>query len=122
MPIVRIKNCLNCGIAHEWVFTGPTLKELRLIKSLTSLSAVQFAAAGDEADPDALAALLVVLHKRDKINVSFDDVDLDFEDFEMQLTDEEADQQAKLETEMKLRADQAQSPKLLQSGQPKKVA
>jgi hypothetical protein len=107
MPVIRIKNCLSCGIPHEWIFEGPTLKELRTIKALTGMGAKQFAAAGDDGDPDATAALLVVLHKRDKINVSYDDVDIDFTDFEMEATEEEKRGIEELERRMQAANDAA---------------
>jgi len=102
MPIIRIKDCLNCGVPHEWLFTGARLKELRMIKALTGLSAAEFAAAGDTGDPDALAALICILHKRDKINIALDDVDVDFDDFEMIETEEEKAAIAAAEREAEL--------------------
>lgn len=89
MAIVKIKNCMNCKIGHEWIFDGPSLKELRTIKTLTGLNGVSFGDAAAESDPEALAALLYVLHKRDKITIPFEDIDLDFSDFEMDETEEE---------------------------------
>jgi hypothetical protein len=112
MPMITVKDCLNCGVDHEWVFTGVTLKELRDIKSLTGMSQKQFAEAGDEGDPEALAALLYILHKRDKIKVLFDDVDLDFSGFSMELTKEEQAEQDELEAEMARAAEAEQAPKV----------
>jgi hypothetical protein len=112
MPIVTIKKCLNCDIAHEWLFDGITLKEQRLIKALIGMNGKEFAAAGDDLDPDALTALLYILHKRDKITVPFEDIDLNFNDFTMEPTDEERAQIEKLEAEMKAKADEAQAPKI----------
>lgn len=89
MPIIRIKDCLTCHVPHEWLFDSARLKELRMIKSLTGMSAAEFAAAGDDGDPDALAALICILHKRDGITISLDDVDVDFNDFESVPTSEE---------------------------------
>jgi hypothetical protein len=98
MPFINIKNCTNCGTPHEWLFEGPTLKELRLIKKITvceeypyGMTQNKFALASDDGDPEALAALIWILHKRDKIKVPFDDLDLDLtpKNFEMKLTDEE---------------------------------
>lgn len=121
MPFIRIKKCLTCGIAHEWLFSGPTLKELRLIKELTGLTAAQFGEAGDNGDPDALTALVVLLHKRDKITLPFDDADVDFTDFDMEATETEAAEIAELESRMKLAAETAQAPKL-RSGRNVKAA
>lgn len=89
MPMITIKECLNCGINHEWLFEGATLKELRLIKKLTGMGQRAFAQAGDDGDPEALAALIYLLHKRDKITIPFDDVDLDFTKFDMKATEDE---------------------------------
>jgi hypothetical protein len=124
LPFVRIKNCLNCHIAHEWLFTQPTLKELRLIKQLTGMSTSQFSEAGDAGDPDALTALVVVLHKRDRINLAFDDADLDFSDFEMEETGEEKAERVELESRMKRAADMGQqAPKeKTRNGRPVKAA
>lgn len=93
MPIVNIEACVNCSgekpVNHSWLFDGISLKELRIIKKLTGMSQVEFSQAGDDGDPDALAALLYVLHLRDKIRIPYDDIDLDFTRFEMKLTDQE---------------------------------
>jgi hypothetical protein len=89
MPLVTIKDCLNCNTDHEWLFEGLSLKELRMIKKLTGMSQRAFAEAGDEGDPDALAALIYVLHVRDRIKVPFDEVDLDFSKFTMEPTEQE---------------------------------
>lgn len=89
MPLVEIKDCLNCQVDHEWLFESMTLKELRVIKKLTGMGQKAFAEAGDEGDPEALAALLYVLHKRDKINIPFADVDLDLTKFKMEPTEQE---------------------------------
>jgi hypothetical protein len=74
-----------------------TLKELRVIKKLTGMGQKAFAEAGDEGDPEALAALIYVLHKRDRINIPFDDVDLDFTKFTMEPTEQELKELAAVE-------------------------
>lgn len=112
MPVIRIKNCLNCDISHEWVFDGARLSELRMIKKLTGMNAREFAGAGDDLDPEALAALVYILHMRDKIKLQFDDVDLDFNDFTMEPTDEELAEIEKLEKEMQAANDAEQAPKV----------
>ena len=89
MPLVNITDCVNCHIDHEWLFESMTLRELRMIKKLTGMGQRAFAEAGDEGDPEALAALIYVLHKRDKITIPFDDVDLDFTKFSMEPTEQE---------------------------------
>ena len=48
-----------------------------------------FAEAGDEGDPEALAALIYILHMRDRIKIPFDDIDLDFKNFSMEPTEQE---------------------------------
>ena len=105
MPFVKIKNCLNCGIPHEWLFEGPTLKELRVIKVLTGQSGKEYMESADSGDPDSLAALLYILHLRDKISVPFDDIDLDFTDFDMVETEQEKKERELLEKEAKKEAD-----------------
>lgn len=97
MPLVTIRDCLNCDIDHQWLFESMTLKELRVIKKLTGMGQKAFAEAGDEGDPEALAALIYVLHKRDKISIPFDDVDLDFTKFTMEATEQELKELAAVE-------------------------
>ena len=89
MPLIRINDCLNCHIKHEWLFNGMTLMEWRNVQKLTGFTQQGFAKAADDGDPEATAAMLWVLHKRSKINVSFDDVDVDFNDFSMEATPDE---------------------------------
>lgn len=108
MPLVTIRDCLNCEIDHQWLFESMTLKELRVIKKLTGMGQKAFAEAGDEGDPEALAALIYVLHRRERITIPFDDVDLDFTKFTMEATEQElkelaaaeedADEDPKVET------------------------
>lgn len=119
MPLITVRNCLNCGIAHEWVFDNPTLKELRVIKQLTGMNQKQFGEAGDEGDPEALAALIYVLHKRDRITVPFEDVDLDFNDFDMEPTEEERELLKQLEESGSV---EAETPKAVTESGPKKKA
>jgi hypothetical protein len=73
-----------------------------MIKALTGMSAAEFAEAGDTGDPDALAALVCVLHKRDNITIALDDVDVDFSDFDMEPTPEEkaADEAARRQRDL----------------------
>lgn len=111
MPLIKVKKCLNCGIAHEWLFSGATLRELRMIKELTGMNGKAFATAGDDLEPEAIAALLYILHKRDKITLPFEDVDLDFGDFDMEPTDEELAEIDRLEKEMQKAAEKGQDPK-----------
>jgi hypothetical protein len=105
MPVIKIDKCLNCGVKHEWLFSGMTLRELRELKKLTGMTANQFATAGDDGDPEALAALVWILHKRDKITVGFDDVDLDFNDFSMEPTEQEKKEIEELEQRMQRAAE-----------------
>jgi len=112
MPLVTIRDCLNCDIDHEWLFESMTLKELRVIKKLTGMGQKAFAEAGDEGDPEALAALIYVLHKRDKINVPFSDVDLDFTKFTMEPTEQELKELAIAEED----ADDSGDPKESENG------
>lgn len=107
MPFVKIKKCLTCKIPHEWWFEGPTLKELRMIKKLTGMTGMDYATAADTGDPDAVSALIYILHKRDKIEVPWDDIDLDFNDFEMEETEAEIAEREELE---KANAGKEESP------------
>lgn len=68
-----------------------------MIKKLTGMRANEFAEAGDTGDPEALAALLYVLHKREKVTIPFEEVDLDFGDFDMVPTEEELEEAKKVE-------------------------
>ena len=117
MPLVTIRDCLNCDIDHEWLFDAMTLKELRMIKKLTGMGQKAFAEAGDEGDPEALAALIYVLHMRDRIKVPFDDVDLDFTKFTMEATEQEIK-----EAEAALAELEEDDPKEDESGPTKKAA
>jgi hypothetical protein len=119
MPIVKIAKCLNCNIGHEWFFDGLDLREMRLIKKLTGMRGKEFGEAGDAGDPDAIAALLVILHKRGGITLSYDDANLDLTDFDMQPTDDEAAAMAKAEKQAA--PDDALSPKAA-NGRKAKVA
>lgn len=123
MPVIRIKKCLLCGVKHEWMFDGATLKELRVIKQLTGMNARQFAESGDDLDPDAIAALLVILHQRDKINASLDDVDIDFNDFAMDPTEDEKKAIEELEAQMQKAAESENGPKasLISNGKKSKA-
>jgi len=109
MPLVTIKDCLNCDIDHEWLFESMTLRELRVIKKLTGMGQKAFAEAGDEGDPEALAALIYILHKRDKINVPFADVDLDFTKFTMEPTEQELKELAIAEEDLEDSGDPKES-------------
>jgi hypothetical protein len=99
LPIIKISKCSNCGIAHEWDFDAPTLKELRDIKKRTGLNGSEFIEASDSGDPEAVAALLFVLHKRSKITIPFEDVDLDFSTLSIESTQEEIEAAKNAEAE-----------------------
>ena|SRR5690349_9078787 len=119
MPLITIKDCLNCDIDHEWLFETMTLKELRLVKKLTGMGQKAFAEAGDEGDPDALTALIYVLHMRDRIKIPFDDVDLDFTKFTMEPTEQELKEAEAAMAELE---DEEADPKETESGPTKKAA
>jgi hypothetical protein len=94
--IVTIVACRNCnGTAHHWVMSEPTLLELRRIKRLTGLTARTLEPALNDGDPDAMAALLDLLHRRQNIIIPFDEIDLDFDGFDMK-PDAEEEQAAKV--------------------------
>jgi hypothetical protein len=112
MPNITINDCLTCHVQHKWFFGGADLKELRTVKRMVGMNGVDFANAFKVMDPEALAALMVILHTRDKIKVSIDDVNIDFDDFDMEMTADEREQVKQLEAEMKAAADEAQAPKI----------
>ena len=120
MPILKIDQCLNCSgedspVNHEFLFDGLTLRELRDIKKITGMGQVAFAKAGDDGDPESLAALVWIMHKRYKILIPFDDIDLDFNHFEMVLTAEEQEDYDKAEAEA-AKGGNGTDPKLALSG------
>ena len=120
MPIINITRCVNCSgenspVAHEFIFEGLSLRELRDIKKITGMGQAAFAKAGDDGDPEALAALLWIMHKRYKILIPFDDIDLDFNDFEMVLTAEEQEDYDKAQAELE-KGGNGTDPKLALSG------
>lgn len=121
MPIVKINKCLNCGVSHEWIFDGMTLRELRVIKKVCGMGQIEFEQAGDTGDPEALAALLYVLHTRSKININFDDIDLDFHDFSMDLTEQEQLDLDAAIAQAKLDEKAGQSPKKATGGRKPKA-
>ena len=122
MARIVIKDCLNCHVPHEWDFDAPTLKELRTIKKLTGLTGAGFAEASEDSDPEALAALIYVLHGRDRIKISFEDVDLDFTDFEMVETEAEKAEREALEKAAEKEANARQAPKGSRNGTTQKAA
>ncbi|MEU1596209.1 hypothetical protein ABZ468_25955 [Streptomyces sp. NPDC005708] len=97
--IVKIARCRNCnGAQHNWIFDQPTLLELRRIKKLTGLSAVTMGDAIDEGDPDAMAALLDLLHRRQNIVIPWDEIDLDFDALDMRPDAEDQEVAAQAES------------------------
>jgi hypothetical protein len=119
MALITINNCCNCGVAHEWIFEGLRLKELRSVKKLTGLNGMAFEEAAEQSDPEALAALIWILHKRDKITIPFDDVDLDFTDFDMAETEDE--RQAREAAEAQEKALKGKGP-AARNGRPPRAA
>ena len=103
MPRVTIEKCLNCEIKHSWLFAGMDLQDLRAIKQLTGMRAAEYSEASENMDPDAIAALLFVLHRKDGITIPFEDINVDFNDMTVEPTEEEiaAEEAAKKELEAK---------------------
>jgi hypothetical protein len=89
MPMIRVKECKTCHTDHEWLFDGFDLKEMRRIKKLTKMTIKAFAEAGDDGDPDALTAMLKILHERIGVEIPMDDINLDFKNFSMEPTEDE---------------------------------
>lgn len=82
--IIISRNCLvpDCGGAdHKWEIERPTLREFRFIQETVGLDPDDFETAlnagGTIQSIDALLALLTILHRRDGLQVPFDDVDAD---------------------------------------------
>ena len=122
MPLITIENCENCHIDHEWVFDGAKLSELRLIKKLTGMSQRAFAEAGDEGDPEALAALIYILHLRDKLKVPFEKIDLDFKHFKMEPTEQELAEMKELEASLDAQDEDPKEVDEIESGLFEEVA
>ncbi|UNZ20629.1 hypothetical protein [Streptomyces sp. 891-h] len=93
--IAKIDKCRNCGTPHEWVYDEPTLLELRRIKKMFGWTARGFQEAMVDGDPDAMACLLDLLHRRDGVEIPFDAIDVDFTGFDM-IDDEEEKEAARL--------------------------
>lgn len=92
MPLIKIKKCLcpPCnGTSHEWEFSSPRLKEMRIIQAKTGMTLEKFLEAFDTLDPQGLTALVDLLHRRVGVDVRWDDIDLDLEDFDFEDTEEE---------------------------------
>ncbi|WP_435111871.1 hypothetical protein [Nocardiopsis synnemataformans] len=66
---------------QEWEWSGaPTLSEARLIKERTGLTIKGFLEGFQEMDPDAITAMLYVLHRREGKAVAWDDIDCEIGD------------------------------------------
>ncbi|MCW2872560.1 hypothetical protein [Actinacidiphila oryziradicis] len=100
---VVIKNCRNCGTAHDWEFERPFLKEARFIDRTYGMNATQFQdGLNEEGTHEALeatAALFDILHRREGIVIPQLEIDLDWEDLEVLPTEQEAEAAAKAEQE-----------------------
>jgi hypothetical protein len=93
MPRFIIKNCLcpPCGGAsHEWDYRSLLLSEMRVVTAKTGIKGNEaFGEAIESEDPEALTALIDILHRRAGVAVRWEEIDLDPEDFDVTLTDEE---------------------------------
>lgn len=90
MPLIRIKNCINCdGASHEWEFTTPRLKELRIIQAKTGMNVNEFLEKMNSFDAEGLTALIDLLHRRSGVDLRWEDIDLDLDDFAVDDTAEE---------------------------------
>jgi hypothetical protein len=81
----------------EWK-GAPRLKEARLVKQKLGLLPQQFAEAVSEMDPDAMSMMVSLLYTRAGKQVALEDIDGEFTDFDIELTDEEKRQAAEVET------------------------
>jgi hypothetical protein len=105
--IITIRNCRvkGCeGADHKFEFDRPTAREILRIETATGLDIDAFASGLDGAMAKvaakpalmAMLALTDILHRRDGIEVPFDDIDVDLGAFDIQLEageipDEETD-------------------------------
>lgn len=93
MPLIKIKECVSegpCkGQTHEWAFTQPRLKELRVLQAKTGMTLQKFMDELNEMSAEAITALVDLLHRRDGIDLRWDDIDVDFDGFELTQTEEE---------------------------------
>lgn len=80
---IKINKCLNCGTAHDWPYDQPTLRELRRIKARTAMNSREYGEGLTGGDPEATTALIDLLHRREGIELRWDDIDLDFDDFDI---------------------------------------
>lgn len=107
MPLIKIKNCLNCdGADHEYEFKMPRLKEIRdVIEGKAGMTTQEFLDGFGTLHGGALTALVLILHRRESKNLKWDDIDLilediDFDDLPEELAAAEAAEAAgKAETE-----------------------
>lgn len=109
MPLIKLKNCLNCdGASHEWVFKVPTLRETReVLETKAGQSMQEFLEGLDTMNGSTFTALLFLLHKRIGVDVRWNEVDLNFEDLDIEDTEEELAQAKAAEEAGKAEADTA---------------
>lgn len=81
----------------EWK-GAPRLKEARLVKQTIGLLPQDFIEAVSQMDPDALCMLVSLMYTRNGQLVSYEEIDGEYEDFELELSDEEKRQAAEQET------------------------
>lgn len=81
----------------EWK-GAPRLKEARLVKQKIGLLPQEFIESVSQMDPDALCMLVSLMYGRNNEQVSYDSIDGEYEDFELELSDEEKRQAAEQET------------------------
>lgn len=87
---ITVKDCLNCNKDHEWEYEMPTLKEVRHIRARANFkNFTEFNDAMKDGDPDGMTALLDILHRRDGIELRWDDIDLDYDAIDFEQNEEE---------------------------------
>jgi len=83
------------GTEYEWDSDRLLVAEARELKTYTGFTPPRWLAALDEGDPDACAALIYLAKKRAGENLRFSDLDtLDYHDFDFEVTDPDAEDDA----------------------------
>lgn len=85
MPLIKVAKCVNCGgKPHEWEFKMPSLRETReVIEVKAGITMREFMDGMETMNGSAFTALMFMLHKRIGVDLRWNEVDLDFEQLDM---------------------------------------